>query len=83
MTRVHSTSLKFSVHFVYIFGMDWGFAIKFGSSDPSFNRNILRSLYLKFKASAHAESTTTHYYVLFTNFLTWNEFETYTGDTFW
>ena len=27
---------------------------KFCSSDPSFNRNILRPLYLKFKTSAHA-----------------------------
>ena len=49
------------------------FSIKFCSSDPSFNRNILRSLYLKFKISAHALILITHWYVLF---LTWYEFET-------
>ena len=45
------------------------FLIKFCSSDPSFNINIFRSLYLKFKTSAHAQIAITHYYVL-TNFLT-------------
>ena len=34
--------------FFYIFRMGWNFLIKFCSSDPSFNRNILSSLYLKF-----------------------------------
>ena len=37
--------------FFYIFRTDWNFLMKFCSSDPSFNRNILRSLYLKFKPS--------------------------------
>ena len=58
---------------VYIFRTDWDFFIKFCSSDPSFNRNILRSLYLKFKTSAHVHIIITYYYVLFTNFLTWYE----------
>ena len=40
------------------------FLTKFGSSDPSFNRIILKLLYLKFKTSAHAQITfiiTTYY----------------------
>ena len=48
-------------------------------SDPSFTRNILRSLYLKLKISAHAQVAITHYYVLYTNFLTLYEFQTYIG----
>ena len=55
--------------------------MKFCSFNPGFNRNILTSLYLKFKLSAHAEIAITHYYVLFTNFLTWCEIETCIGDT--
>ena len=55
--------------FFYIFRMGWNFLIKCCSSDPSFNRNILRSLYLKFKASAHAHIVIAYYYTLFTNFL--------------
>ena len=78
----YSTSWKFSLHFVYIFRTDWNFLIKLCSSDPSFNRNILRSLNLKFKISAHAQITITHQYVLITNLLTWYEFETYIEDTF-
>ena len=66
---VHSTSWKSSLHFLYIFGTDWNFLIKFCSSDPSFNRDILRSLYLKFQTSAHAHIAITYYYVLFTTFL--------------
>ena len=66
---VHSTSWKRSLHFLYIFGTDWNFLIKFCSSDPSFNRDILRSLYLKFQTSAHAHIAITYYYVLFTTFL--------------
>ena len=50
------------------------FLIKFCSSHPSFNRNIFRSLHLKFKTSAHAYIAITYYFVLFTNFLTRYEF---------
>ena len=62
--------------------MDWNFLIQFCSSDPSSNRNILRSLYLKFETSARKQTAITHYYVLLTNFLTLYEFETYIGNTF-
>ena len=41
--------------FVYIFIADWNFLTKFGSSDPSLNRNILTSLYLKSEACARAQ----------------------------
>ena len=43
-----------------IFRTDWNFLIEFCSSEPNFNRNILRPLYLKFKTSAHAEIAITH-----------------------
>ena len=52
---------------------DRNFLIKFCSSDRSFNRNILKSLYLKFKTFANGQIAITHYYVSFTNFLTWYE----------
>ena len=52
------------VHSVYIFRTDCNFLIEFCSSDPSLNRNILRSSHLKFKKSAHAQIIT-HYWVLF------------------
>ena len=52
----------------------FNFLIKLCSSDPSFNRNILRALYLKFKTSALAHIAIAYYYALFTNFLTWHEF---------
>ena len=68
---VRSTWWISSLHFVYIFRKDWNFLTKLCSSDPSFNRNILRSLYLKFKTSADAQIAMTYYYVLFINFLTW------------
>ena len=74
---VHFTSWKYfnlwkcSLHFVYIFKTEWNFLIKFCSSDPSFNGNILRSLYLKFQTSAHAHIAINYYYLLFTNFLTY------------
>ena len=48
---VHSTSWKCSLYFVYIFRTGRNFLIKFCSSDLSFSRNILKSLYLKFKKS--------------------------------
>ena len=67
---VRSTWWISSLHFVYIFRKDWNFLTKLRSSDPSFNRNILRSLYLKFKTSAHAQIAMAYYYVLFINFLT-------------
>ena len=77
LTRLYRCAFHFvemqSVFF-YIFRMGWNFLIKFCSSDPSFNRNILRSLYLKFKASAHAHIVIAYYYTLFTNFLRWCEF---------
>ena len=46
--------------------------MKFCNSDPSFNRNILRSLYLKFNPSAHAHIAITYSFVLFTNFLSYS-----------
>ena len=55
------------------------FLIKFCSSDQSFNRNILRSLYFKFRTSAHAQITISCYYVLMEYFWTWYEFKTYIG----
>ena len=64
-----STSWKCSLHFVDIFRTNWNFLIKFCSFDPSFNRNILRSQYLKFRTSAHAHIAITYFCVLFTNFL--------------
>ena len=51
--RFHSISWKWSLYFVYIFRTGWNSLIKFCSSDHSYSRNILRSLYLKFKTSAH------------------------------
>ena len=71
---VYSTSWKYSIYFVYIFRTGWNFLIKSCSSDSSFNRNFLRSLYLKFKTSAHAHIVIAYYYALFTNFFTWYEF---------
>ena len=58
----------------YIFKRDWNFLLKLCSSDPSFNRSILRSLYSKFKPSAHAHIAITYHFVLFTNFLSYYEF---------
>ena len=58
---VHSTSWKFStwwtfsLYFVYIFIADSIFLTKFCSSDPSFNGNILISLYLKSETFALAQ----------------------------
>ena len=49
----YSTSWKFSLHSVYIFGKDWNFWTKFQSTDLSFNRNILAPLNWKFKTCAH------------------------------
>ena len=55
-----------SPFFFCIFRTTRNFLIKFCSSDPSLNINILRSIYLKFKTCAHAQIPITHYYVLFT-----------------
>ena len=44
--------------------------IKFRSSNPGLNRDILRSLYLKCETFALAQITITTHYILFTNFLT-------------
>ena len=52
---VHSTSWKFGLYFVCIFIANWNFLTKFWSSDPSFSRNILTSLYVKSETSAHAQ----------------------------
>ena len=58
---VHSTLWKFSTWWkfglqsVYIFIADWNFLAKFCLSDPSFNENILTSLYLKSETSTHAQ----------------------------
>ena len=54
--------------FVYIFIPDWIFLTKFRSSDPSFNRNILKSLHLKFETSAHARHFDYRLYILHTSF---------------
>ena len=37
------------------------FLTKLGNSDPSYYRNILTPLYLKFKSSAHVQIAFTHY----------------------
>ena len=66
----YSTLWKCSLHFVYIIRTDWNILIELCKPDPSFNRNILRSLYLKFKTSAHAHIATSYFFLLFTNFLT-------------
>ena len=50
-----STRWKFGLYFVYIFVADWNSLTEFCSSDPSFNGNILTSLYLKSETSAHAQ----------------------------
>ena len=71
---MHSTSWKCSLHFVDIFRIDWNFLIKFSSSYPSFNRIILRSRYLQFQTSTHAQIVITYVYALFTNFLSQYEF---------
>ena len=52
---VYSTWWKFGPYFVYIFITDWNFLTKFCSSDPSFNGNILTSLYLKSETFAYAQ----------------------------
>ena len=52
---MHSSSWEFGLYFLYIFTADWNFLIKFYSSDPGFNRNILTSLYLKPETFAHAQ----------------------------
>ena len=43
--------------------------MKFWSSNPSFNRKILRSLYLKFKSSAHEHIAITYHFVIIYKFL--------------
>ena len=45
----------YGLYFVYIFIADWHVLTTFCSSDLSFNGNILRSLYLKFGTSVHAQ----------------------------
>ena len=65
----YSTSSKFILHFVYLFRTDQNFLSNFCSSDPSFDRNILRPPYLKFKISAHVQMTVTSYYLQ----ISWND----------
>ena len=43
------------MHFVYIFIKDKNFLNKIFSSDPSFNRNILTSLFLKCETYVHVQ----------------------------
>ena len=57
------------------------FLTKFCSSDPSFNRNILTSLYLKSKHLRMRNYAITHLYILYTSFTTWCQLETYIEDT--
>ena len=52
---VNATWWKFGLYFVYIFIADSNFLTKFYSSDPSFDRNVLTSLYLKPETSAHVQ----------------------------
>ena len=66
----------YAFHFVemqstcfYIFRRDWNFLMKFWSSDPSFNRKILRSLYLKLKPSAHGHIAITYHFTIIYKFL--------------
>ena len=44
---VHSSSWKFSLHFIHIFRADWMFSDKFGSSDLGFSRSILIPVYVQ------------------------------------
>ena len=64
-----------AVCILFIFSERSGiFWIKFCNSDPSFNKNILRFLYLKFKTSDPTHIAITYYFTWFTNCLTWYEF---------
>ena len=57
LSSVHSTSWKLRLYFVYTFIADWNFLTEFCGFDPSFNRNILASLYLKSETSPHAHTS--------------------------
>ena len=57
------------------------FLTKFCSSDPSFNRNILTSLYLKSEHLRMRNYAITRLYILYTSFTTWCQLETYIEDT--
>ena len=54
---------------------------EFCSLDPSFNRNILMSLYLKSEHLRMRNYATTLLNILYTNFATWCQLETYIKDT--
>ena len=54
---------------------------KFCNSDPSFNINILTSLYLKSELLRMRNHAITRLYILYTNFTTWCLLETYIEDT--
>ena len=73
-------SAKNQTWYFSIYRTNWNFLMKFCSSDPSFNRNVLTYLYLEFKIFAHAPIAVSHYFVLFTNFLTGYGIETCIGD---
>ena len=68
---VHYTSWKLGLYFVYIFIADCNCLTNFYSSDPSFNRNILTSLYFKYETSAHAHLRTYSFTIRYTSFTTW------------
>ena len=59
---------KLELYFVYIFIADLNFFTKVCSFDPSFNRNILTSLYLKSETSTHAQL---HSYSFFHTIFMW------------
>ena len=75
----YPTSWKSILHFVYVFRAEQRFLAKFWSPDTSFNENILTPLNSNFKTFVHAQIATTHYNVLFINFLNLYESENYVG----
>ena len=68
---------NFTQCIVYIFKMALNLFTKFGHSDHNFKKNIVTQMCLKSETSAHAHLAITSLYILFTNFLTWYQFETY------
>ena len=62
--------------------MHCNFLTKFSSLDPSFNRNILRSLYLEPELLRMRNYAITRLYILYTRFTTCCLQETYIEGTF-
>ena len=60
-----------------IFRTAGSFLITFSNSNQSLSRSILTLLCLEFETFVYAQITITQYCILFTNFLTWYEVETY------